>query len=59
MKASKSSADTELQSQAEAPDKKTIKTRDKFLTKSFLSTEQEARGKIYLMPFFVPFVSLW
>jgi hypothetical protein len=39
IKASKSSADTEhSKSQAEAPDVKTIKTRDKFLTKTFLST---------------------
>ena len=29
---------TAVQSQAKAPDIKTIKTRDKFLTKTFLST---------------------
>ena len=39
MKASKSSADTEhYKSQAEAPDIRTTNTRDKFLTKTFLST---------------------
>jgi hypothetical protein len=39
LRQSKSSADTEhSKSQAEAPDMKTINTRDKFLTKTFLST---------------------
>jgi uncharacterized protein YceK len=34
-----------VQSQAEAPDIKTIKTRDKFLTKSFLPTSQNSVGE--------------
>jgi hypothetical protein len=48
--------------------KDTEKNKQKFWEKSlrknpfskgFVSTEQDAKGKIYLMTFFVPFISSW